>query len=129
VKTIFLFCVGFSLGACSSVESRYAANIPHVYVSPWTHLTSADREQIVRLVSEATRQPIQAIARWKPDSKQIAVFTGFPDASTEVHPWMEYQFEKGSDGWHMVGQAVVSQSMVHILLSYPPNDTRKPKET
>jgi hypothetical protein len=98
-------------------------------VSSWTHLSAADKERIVELVRQRTGQPIQGIVRWKPDSRQIAVFTGFDDANIYVNPWREYQLEKRGGSWQIVGDDIISPGMVHILLSYPPNDTRKPKKT
>jgi len=126
-KAAALFFLSLALTGC--IADRYAWNIQHTYVTAWTHLSDADREHVVHVVSRATRQPIQGIVRWKPDSKQVSVFTGFSDASPGVHPWTGFQFEKRSDGWHMVGQDIISPGMATILLTNPPNDTHRPKKT
>jgi hypothetical protein len=127
VKASFLLCLTLAISACA--QDRYVQNMRDVSVSKWTHLTAADREQIVHLVSVKTRQPIQGITRWKPDSEQIAVFTGFTDADIYVNPWTEFQLEKRANGWNIVGQDIITPGMASILLSYPPNDTQKPKKT
>jgi hypothetical protein len=117
VKTTLAFSFALALAACSSAENRYAANIQHVYVSRWTHLGAADRDQIVRLVSTATRQPIQGITvqNAKTSSTRISVFTGFRDS--EMVPWTEFILDKRADRWHIVSRSVISSSMATILLT------------
>jgi hypothetical protein len=117
VKATFLLFPVVALTACSSAESRYTANIEHVYVSRWTHLTAADREQIVRLVSTATRQPLQGITTWKPGSPDVAVYTGFRDADTELNPWTEFRMQKHATGWKIISKDVISPGMATILLT------------
>jgi hypothetical protein len=127
VKIANFFCAALLLGGCA--DDRPAQDARTVYVAGWTHLSVADKERIAELVRQRTRQPIQGIVRWKPNSQQIAVFTGFGDANIDVNPWTEHQLEKRGGSWQIVAQAIISPGMVHILLSYPPDDTRKPKKT
>jgi len=117
VKVTFLLFLCIALTGCSSAESRYATTIQHVYVSRWTHLTAADREQIVRLVSTATRQPLQGITTWKRGSPDVAVYTGFPDADTELYPWTEFRLQKHGTGWTIIAREVISPGMATILLT------------
>jgi hypothetical protein len=115
-----MFGFALALVACSSADSRYAANIQHVYVSRWTHLAAADRDQIVRLVSTATRQPIQGVTTWNRGSADIAVYTGFPDADTELDPWTEFRMQKQASGWKIVSRGSLSPGMATILLTNQP---------
>lgn len=115
ITSLLFLCI--ALAACSTAEYRYATNIQHVYVSRWTHLTAADREQIVRLVSTATRQPLQGITTWKRGSPDIAVYTGFPEADTELYPWTEFGMQKHATGWKIISRHVISPGMATILLT------------
>jgi hypothetical protein len=117
VKATFVVFLGIALGACSSAQSRYAANVQHVYVSHWTHLTAVDRDHIVRLVTAATRQPIQGITlqNAKASPTRISVFTGF--RNSEMVPWTEFALDKRADGWHIVSRSFISSGMATILLT------------
>src|SRR6187401_304767 len=127
MKTALCLCLAVLSSACAAQrDGRQAAD---VYVARWTHLSAHDQEQIVRVVGRATRQPIQAIGRCYPGSDQISVFTGFsePNVNTELHSWWEFKVERVASDWRIVSRGKISEGMVHILLSYPPNDTRDRK--
>ena len=56
---MFLLCAALAFTACA--ESRYRSNLQNAPVTRWTHLSRADYEQVVRLVSDSTQQPIVGI--------------------------------------------------------------------
>jgi|GEM_PF-6919485 len=52
---VALFCLCLAVGGCAeNAEDTYARNMRYAYVTPWTHLSAADRREIVRLASAAT---------------------------------------------------------------------------
>jgi hypothetical protein len=107
----------FALTAC--VEDRYHWNVQHAVVTRWTRLEPGEREQIIRLVSAETRQPIDGITADKPKNgcRRILVYTGFHD--TDLIPWTEFQLEKRADGWHIVGRDIISPGMATIMETMP----------
>jgi hypothetical protein len=114
-------CLCLAVTGCA--EDRYAYNMRRAYVTPWTHLSPADRSEIVRLVTAATEQGIQGISKGRSNSKQISVFTGFSGAEAGVGErfrWHEFVLEKHSNRWHIVSQQSTSPSVGSMLLSYPP---------
>jgi hypothetical protein len=111
-----------ALTLCACETERYASNIRRTYVTPWTHLSPPERDELVRLISETTRQPIQGITVWAPGSREVAVYTGFTDASTEINPWTEFKLEKRSSHWRIVSHDIISTGMATILLTTPPDN-------
>jgi hypothetical protein len=63
-KSTILLCAALAVTACA--ESRYRSNVQHAPVTRWTHLSRSDYEQVVRLVSHATHQPIIGITTAPP---------------------------------------------------------------
>jgi hypothetical protein len=106
-----------ALTAC--VEDRYRYNVQHAVVTRWTHLDPGDREQIIRLVSAATRQPIDGITADKPKNgyRRVLVYTGFHDS--EIIPWTEFQLEKRSGDWQIIGREEISPGMATIMETMP----------
>jgi hypothetical protein len=119
--TATLLCLCFAAGGCA--EDRYAYNLRRAYVTPWTHLSPADQSEIVRVVSAATEQGIQAISTCKSSSVQITVFTGFSGAGDgfgERFRWHEFVLEKHSNRWQIVSQDSISPTVARIFITYPP---------
>jgi hypothetical protein len=128
--TIVVFSVALMIGGC--VEARYRYNSQNVYITPWTHLSPADREEVLQVFSRASRQPIIAITAYIPKSTfpRLNVISGFDEAS-EVNPWREYTFERRPDGWHNLGSGPIGQFITGLILSTPPPDSRhkRPNQT
>ena len=119
--TVALFCLCLAGGGCA--EDRYAYNLRRAYVTPWTHLSPADQSEIVRLVSGATEQGIQAISTCRSRSEQIFVFTGFSEAGYgigERFRWHEFVLEKHSGRWQIVSHDSISPTVARIFITYPP---------
>jgi hypothetical protein len=121
--SIVALCAGLLLSGC--IQDRYRYNSQHVYITPWTHLSGEDREQVLQLFSRASRQPIIAItaSQVKSSFPRILITSGFNDPS-EVNPWREYLLEKRPDGWHILSNGPVGQVSTSLLLSTPPNPKR-----
>jgi hypothetical protein len=118
--TVALFYLCLAAGGCA--EDRYAHNMRQAYVTPWTHISAADRSEMVRLVSAATDQGVQGITKSASNSKQISVFTGFTGAGAGVGDrfrWNEFVMEKHSNRWQIVSQHDTSPAVATALLSYP----------
>jgi hypothetical protein len=108
------------------VDARYRSNSQRVSFTPWTHLSAADREEVLQLLSRATRQPILAISTRAPKRglSQLYAVSGFEETS-EVNPWREYFLEKGRDGWHIFASGPVGQVSAGLMLSPPPSPMRR----
>jgi hypothetical protein len=89
----------------------------YAYVTPWTHLSAADRREIVRLVSAATGQKIQGICSCRPNSVEISVFTSIPDAPR----WVLFRLEKHANRWQIMSvDNNFSSAMGTAMLSAQP---------
>jgi hypothetical protein len=88
------------------------------YVAPRTHLSAADRSEIIRLVSAATGKRIQGICRCAPNSTEISVFTDFPEGAPR---WTLFTLEKHSNRWQITSRDDdYSSAIATAMLSYPP---------
>ncbi len=117
--SIIAVCVGLLLSGC--IEARYRYNSQHVYITPWTHLSTADLEDVLKLFSRSSRQPIIGIAATEPNSKfpQLTIVSGFKDPSPELIPWEECILEKRSDGWQILDRGPISHFTASLILSTP----------
>lgn len=115
MKATPLLCCFLALTAC--VESRYRSNLQHAAVTRWTHLSRADFEQAVRLVSDATRQPIIGITtdHARSDTAHLHVITGYDDSS--MQSWTGFHLEKRTDGWHITDHGEISHFVADMRLS------------
>jgi hypothetical protein len=118
--TIIALCAALVIAGC--VEDRYRYNSQHVFIMEGTHLSTSDREEVLRLLSRETRQPILAISahQSKTGLPQLYAVSGFEETS-EVNPWREYFLEKRRDGWHIFGSGPVGQVSASLMLSAPPS--------
>lgn len=125
---IIAACLALLVSSC--VDTRYRWNSQHVSITPWTHLSASDRDQVLRLLSRTTRQPIIAISTHESKNglPQLYVVSGFEEAS-EVNPWREYFLEKRPDGWHIFASGPVGQVSAGLMLSAPPAHSRHAKKT
>src|SRR5436305_7718081 len=90
------------LSACAEdAATRYAYNMRYAYVAPWTHLSAADRSEIIRLVSAATGKRIKGICRCTPNSAEISVFTDFAEAAPR---WTLFTLQKHSNRWQITSR-------------------------
>jgi hypothetical protein len=126
--SIIAVCVALSVSGC--VEARYRSNSQRVYVTRWTHLSAADREEVLQLFSRASRQPIIGITAHVSKSRfpQLTIISGFEEAS-EVNPWREYLLEKRPDGWHVLSSGPIGQFISGFILSTPPSHSAHRKKT
>jgi hypothetical protein len=88
------------------------------YVTPWTHLSAADRSEIIRLVSAATALRIQGVCSCTPNSKEISVFTSFPEGAPR---WTLFLLEKHANRWQIMSRDDdFSSAMATAMLSAQP---------
>jgi hypothetical protein len=112
------------LGALSSYATdRPQRNLKHAYITPWTHLTPADGDAIVRLISNRDQQPIIGISahRRKKDGSTISVYTGREytvsvDSAT-YKSWHGYDLAKKSGTWRITFHGDCSHTIANLDLS------------
>jgi hypothetical protein len=128
ISSIVAVCAGLLISGC--VQARHRWNSQHAYVTPWTHLSAGDREEVLQLFSRASRQPIIGITTHVSKSRfpQLTIISGFDDPS-EVNPWREYFLEKRPDGWHILASGPVGQVSAGFLLSPPPTPSPHHRKT
>ena len=109
--------IGFILTLTACAESRCQSNLQRAPLTRWTHLSRPDFEQVVRLVSDSTRQPIIGITTEynKKDMTHIHVITGFADS--DIQRWHGFHLEKRNDGWHITAQGEISPFLAELILS------------
>src|SRR5688572_12511178 len=102
ISMVVAAAAALSLSACAEhVATTYAYNMRYAYVAPWTHLSAADRSEIIRLVSAATAKRIKGICRCTPNSSEISVFTDFPEGTPR---WTSFTLEKHSNRWQIISR-------------------------
>ncbi|HVF70474.1 MAG TPA: hypothetical protein VM940_02600 [Chthoniobacterales bacterium] len=128
VATIIALCAGVLFGGC--VRDQYRSDSQRAYITPWTHLSASDREQVLQAFSRASRQPIIGITTHESKGRfpQLTIISGF-DEPSEVNPWREYLLEKWPDGWHILGSSPIGQFISGLILSKPPPSLRDQKKT
>jgi hypothetical protein len=116
-KSTFLLCVALAFTACA--ESRYHSNLQNAALTRWTHISRADYEQVVRLVSDSTHQPIIGITVAPPKSRKtrLYVVTGYEDSA--LQGWTGFRLEKRADGWHILSSGEISHFVAGMILSSP----------
>jgi hypothetical protein len=119
VKPRVLFIVAaFAFTSCAA--DRYHWNLTHAYVTPWTHLSAADHDAIVRLISFKDQNPIIGISAHRPDKKRgdtISVYTGNVNQTTYSF-WHGYDLKKEADGtWRIVFDGDCSHTIAGFDLS------------
>jgi hypothetical protein len=119
ILVVVVAAAAVSLTACAEdAATRYAYNMRYAYVAPWTHLSAADRSEIIRLVSVATGKRIKGICRCTPNSAEISVFTDFAEAAPR---WTLFTLQKHSNRWQITSRDDdFSSGMATAMLSYPP---------
>ncbi|MEO5720521.1 MAG: hypothetical protein ABIR71_03495 [Chthoniobacterales bacterium] len=77
-------------------------------------MSRLDYEQVVRLVSDSTRQPIIAITtdHSKRDMTHLHVISGY-----DTSAWTGTHLEKRSDGWHITSRGEISRFVADMRLS------------
>jgi hypothetical protein len=106
------------LSGCAA--DRYEWNLTHQRLMPnASKLPRADIEEITRLVSEKSLQPILGIARRRsgPHAGEVAVVTAYPSRNyPEDHG--AYWLRKEGGHWHITkGGPDLSESLIGLVLS------------
>jgi hypothetical protein len=109
-----LLSVLLTFPGCTS----YDWNLKHAYVTPWTHLSRSDYEEIVRLVSDAAEDPIIGITCHKKtkDQSRIEVITGTTDRFTD-RSWHGYTLRKTNEEWRIVFHGDASHTVANLVLA------------
>lgn len=97
----------------------YNWNLKYAYVTPWTHLSPADREAIVRLISDRAEDPIIGITEEPPspdDGSTISVYTGSWERGTE-RSWHGYNLKKENGKWRVTFHGDCSHTIANLDLS------------
>src|SRR5436190_8994709 len=82
-------------------------NLKHPYITPWTHLSPADRDAIIRLISSRDQQPIIGISAHRRDKEgsTISVYTGreyTPPVDPAIYKsWHGYDLAKKGGVWRI----------------------------
>ena len=81
-------------------------------------MSKSDFEDVVRLVSYATREPIIGITTEgrDHDPKRLLVITGFQDEASTLS-WTRYHLEKRNDVWVILSHSDIGPFMSSMLLS------------
>ena len=106
--------VAVLLTACAA--DRYRWNMAHQHLMPnASKLPRADIEEITRLVSKKSLQPILGIARYR--NGEVAVVTAYPSGNyPEDHG--AYWLRKEAGHWRIIqGGAGLSESLIGLALS------------
>ena len=113
---IFLSAAVAVLASCA--EDRYHWNLTHAYITPWTHLSSADQDAIVRLISYRDQMPIIGITQHRPsnDGATTSVFTGKVNQLTYSY-WHGYDLKKENGVWRITFHGDASHTIVSLSLS------------
>ena len=106
------------LSACAG--DRYQWNLAHQQIMPnASRLPRADIEEITRLVSERSAQPILGISRRRsgPHAGEVTVVTAYPSGNyPEDHG--AYWLRKEAGHWRITfGGAGLSESLIPMTLS------------
>ncbi len=106
------------LGLAGCAENRYRWNLTHAYVTPWTHLSPADHDAIVRLISYRDQMPIIGITHHRPskDGSTISVFTGNVNQLTYSY-YHGYDLEKENGTWRITFHGDASHTITGLSLS------------
>ena len=75
-RVIILLLALSTLAGCAT--DRYQRNLTHAYVTPWTYLSTEDREAIVRLITDRDQEPIIALARTSQTKRKALPFPSIP---------------------------------------------------
>ena len=96
----------------------YDWNVKHAYVTPWTHLSRSDRDEIIRLVSNSAQDPIIGITAHKKarDKSEIEVITGTTDRFTD-RSWHGYTLQKKDGRWRITFDGDASHTIANLVLS------------
>ena len=125
--SIIALWAGLMLSGC--IQDRYRYNSKHVCITPWTHLSGEDREEVLQLFSRSSRQPIIGITATESNSKfpQLTILSGFEHPPALI-PWEESLLEKRPDGWHILDSGPISQFSTKLILSTPPSGSHHHKK-
>ena len=106
------------LALVSCAHDRYRWNLMHAYITPWTHLSQSDVQEIVRLVSYATPQPLVGITtdRKGREPGKVNVITAYSDASIPDH-CTGFELQKIAGKWKITFQGSSSETIAGLTLS------------
>jgi hypothetical protein len=110
-----------ALSACAT--DRYQWNLKRAYITPWTHLSPADRDAIGRLISDRDQQPIIGISahRRRKDGSTVSVYTGreytVPVDPATYKSWHGYDLATKSGKWRITFHGDCSHTIANLDLS------------
>lgn len=115
-----LFCVAIALLLlCGCTDNRYRQNFTSAYVTPWTHLSTADHEAIVRLITDIDQQPLIGISAHEPNKENgstVSAYTGNVNQTT-YHFWHGYDLKKEKGKWRVTFHGDSSPIIANLDLS------------
>jgi hypothetical protein len=94
---LFVLTAGLLLNGCEA--DRYQWNLRHAEITRGTHLPHGDFEEIVRVVTHATNEPVLWIEGSAPQvaaPHEVTVFTG---TSISMH---SFNLRKNGSGWRII---------------------------
>lgn len=111
---VFLFS---ALVACTN-RAIYEWNLKHACVTPWTHLSKSDREEIIRIISRDNVNPIMGITEHRPwdDGSTVSVFTGNTYRNDNSF-WTGYSLKKENGQWRVTFFGDSSPIIAQLALS------------
>jgi hypothetical protein len=97
----------------------YEWNLKHAYVTPWTHLSPSDHEEIVRLISSANNEPIAGMTSHPPwdDGSTVTVYTDGNTDRNESKYWTGYSLKKENGKWRVTFHGDASPIIAQMALS------------
>jgi hypothetical protein len=97
----------------------YEWNLKHAYITPWTHLSPSDHEEIVRMISYANNEPIAGITSHRPwkDGSTVTVFTNGNTDRNDYKYWTGYELKKENGKWLITLHGDASPIIAQLVLS------------
>ena len=117
-SAVFVGLLGILLTGCAD-RAVYEWSLKHAYITPWTHLSPSDHEEIVRLISSANSEPIVGITSHRP-SKDGSIVTVFTNGNTDRNDdkfWTGYELKKKDGKWRITFHGEASPMIAHLAMS------------
>ena len=109
---------GLLLTGCAD-PAVYEWNLKNAYITPWTHLSPSDHEEIVRLVSYANNDRIEGITSHAPwdDGSTVTVYTNGNSDRNDYRYWTGYSLKKENGKWRITFSGDSSPIIAQMTLS------------
>ena len=112
-RSIIILVTAFFIAGCAT--HNYRRNLANAYITPWTHISHADGEEIIGLVSNETAEPIIGISAYRRVPSEIEVITG-KTSQEEYETWHGYTLKKIDGRWKISFHGEISHSVAIIIL-------------